>query len=458
MASEGGWARMPGDEAGGGDAERVLALVRRFGQRPTSFQVLNAGFHYWFADAEAAIAYTDTGHAWVAAGMPLAARERFPALVRAFGRAARSQRRRVQFFGVDAAFAAEVGLNDLFIGELPVWDPGRWATIVRSSRSLREQLRRAAAKGVRIRQVPWAEIATEPSPVRRAMDQLVRQWLTNRRAAPMAFLVGVQPFHFGAERRYFAAELDGRLVAFLVAVPVYARKGWLIETVFRNRETPNGVSEQLIDAAMRTFAAEGSTFATLGLVPLTGDIHHWLKLASKLTVPLYNFAGLRSFKAKLRPETWEPVYIAYDQRSQALTALGDTLAAFTPRGRLRFAIASLVKRRQLVVGILACLLVPWTSILLLVATEPWFPTLAVQRAWVIFDIGLIVSLAWLARRWRPWLATLLALLTTLDAGLTLLQALVYNLPRARSLRDGLVIAIAVLAPTTASAFLWRARH
>jgi phosphatidylglycerol lysyltransferase len=70
-----------------------------------------------------------------------------------------------------------------------------------------------------------------------------------------------------------------------------------------------------------------------------------------------------------------------------------------------------------------------------------------------------VALFSLVRHWRPWLATLLASLITGDAGLTLLEALLYNAPRARGLGDWLVMGVAVLAPATAAVLLfWARRH
>ncbi|MGZ6135391.1 MAG: phosphatidylglycerol lysyltransferase domain-containing protein, partial [Myxococcaceae bacterium] len=85
------------------DAERrrVLAVLRRHGWNATSFQVLEPGFQYWFADEDACVAYVDTGSAWVAAGAPLTAPARIGAVGEAFHGRAREAGRRVAFFGVE---------------------------------------------------------------------------------------------------------------------------------------------------------------------------------------------------------------------------------------------------------------------------------------------------------------------------------------------------------------------
>src|SRR5262249_28738877 len=138
-----------------------------------------------------------------------------------------------------------------------------------------EQLRRARAKGVGVRHVPGSEMATD-SGVRGACDEVLARWLTARGMHEMQFMVHVHPFSFPEERRYFVAEREGKLVAFAVAVPIYARNGWFLEDLIRDNDAPNGTVELLIDCAMRRFAEEGSRYATLGLAPLSGDVNRVL--------------------------------------------------------------------------------------------------------------------------------------------------------------------------------------
>src|SRR5678816_3703803 len=85
------------------DAERreVLAVLRRHGWNATSFQVLEPGFRYWFAGADACVAYVDTGHAWIAAGAPLTEGARRREVAEEFHRHALASGRRVAFFAVE---------------------------------------------------------------------------------------------------------------------------------------------------------------------------------------------------------------------------------------------------------------------------------------------------------------------------------------------------------------------
>jgi phosphatidylglycerol lysyltransferase len=328
-------------DPGPGERARLLALLARYGWNATSFQTLEPGLRYWFDGDDACVAYADTGGAWVVAGAPVAARERLGEVADRFVALARRRRKRACFFAVEPRFVEASGLAHLRVGEQPVWAPARWADALAASRGLREQLRRARAKGVRVRAASAAEAGDPSSPLRASLEALAARWLASRGMAPMGFLVALEPFSFAAERRYFVAELGGRPVAMLVAVPVYARRGWFFEDLVRDPEAPNGSAELLVDAAMRAASAEGSPYVTLGLAPLAGPLPRGLLLARAWGKALYDFEGVRAFKAKLRPAAWDPIYLAHPPGSSGAVALYDTLRAFARGGLLRFGLATL---------------------------------------------------------------------------------------------------------------------
>jgi phosphatidylglycerol lysyltransferase len=328
-------ARRADETAHDGERARVLELLRRHGWNATSFQVLEPAFRYWF-DEDACVAYADTGRAHVVAGAPIAAPGRLAEVTERFLEAARRRGRRVCFFGVEARFLEAVPIRATAIGEQAVWDPSAWGAALRTSKSLREQLRRARAKGAQVRLVSPAELADTGGPTRAAVERLVARWLGSRAMAPMGFLVAVEPFAFAAERRTWVAEVGGHVVGFLAAVPVYARGGWLLEDLLRDPEAPNGTAELLVDAAMRAFDDEGARYVTLGLAPLSGPLEGWLRTARDLTGALYDFRGLRAFKAKLRPARWEPIYLAHGDDVPGPRAIVDTLTAFAHGSLARF--------------------------------------------------------------------------------------------------------------------------
>lgn len=437
---------------------RVLELLRKYGHNTTSFQILEPGLEYWFDGDDACVAYADTGGAWVAAGGPVCTRERELEVMQRFTEAAGAAGKRARFFGIEDDVAGD-RFRTLHLGEQPMWDPRTWDDALRSKRSLREQLRRARAKGVRVRQVEPHEVAdgAPAHPTRVAIDAMIAQWQDARAMAPMGFVVHLDPYHLPEERRFFVAECNGAVVGILIAVPIYARDGWFFEDVLRDPAAPNGTVELMFDHAMRVVAAEGARHVTFGLAPLAGTEHRWMRRIRDRTRWLYDFEGLRAFKAKLLPTAWEPVYLAYPAHERGVRAVIDTLAAFARGSFVGFGWRTLIQQARLVVAVLAILLLPWTAGLALAPTEAWFPSRAIQLAWVGADALLFAALMLLAWRWRRALAVTLAAAALTDFGLGAVQLATYNSSRTSGAIAWLVVIAALAAPLFAAVFLWCAR-
>jgi len=294
-------------------------------------------------------------------------------------------------------------------------------------------------------------------PIRRGLERMIERWLAEKPMAPMGFLVQIDPFVFPSERRCFIATSGEDIVGFLGVIPTYARRGWFFEDFLRDPAAPNGTVELLVDAGMRAAEAEGIEEVTLGLVPLAGDVEGWLRTARRWGRALYDFDGLRAFKAKLEPRAWHPIFLAHPQGTSAVHALVDALTAFARGGLLRFGLETVLRGPALVLRLLAALLVAWTVVLALPASGRWFPSEIWQYGWVAFDLFVAGALFSLGRRWRHGLATALAAAVTADAGITIVQAAAYNVPHRTGPSDLAVIAIAVAAPTIAAVLLWKAR-
>jgi phosphatidylglycerol lysyltransferase len=441
------------------DRARALALLRRHGWNATSFQILEPGFSYWFEGDDACVAFLDTGGAWVAAGAPIAEPDRAPSAALAFVAAAAAHGRRACFFGTEDRFAGAVPFAAIRVGEQPVWDPAAWDEVLRGTRSLREQIRRARAKGVDVRPFDPHLFAQPDSGPRATVERLVARWEAARPMPPMGFLVQLHLHTELAERRFFTAAQGDELCGFLSMVPVFARRGWFVEDLVRLPEAPNGTAELLIDAAMRAAAADGSGYLTLGLAPLGGAVGPWLRIARRTGGPLYDFRGVHAFKAKLRPQSWAPIFISYPRSQLGVTTVYDALGAFARGGLLRFGLRTLLRRPAVLIQALALILIPWTILMAAAPSARWFPAPAVKWGWVAFDAALAVALISLARRWRRGLDTVLAVLASADAAVTLAQVLGWNLRHGR--RDPLTVvvaAISVAAPTLAALLLWIGRR
>lgn len=320
--------------------DRARELVLRHGWNATAYQIVNPGISHWFSRAgDAVVGYVTRLGVRVVAGAPVCHPSRLAAVAAEFESEAAGRGERVCYFcaqaRLEALYRESEDYSMALLGSQPVWDPGRWAATVESKSSLRAQLNRARNKRVVVEE--WsAERAQESAELRACLSQ----WLATRGLPPLHFLVETETLSCLAGRRTFVARREGSVVGFLVASPVPARKGWLVEQNVRGRGAPNGTAELLLDIAARATAADGAEYLTLGLSPLCNRAARdpkenplwlrallgWMRAHGRR---FYNFEGLERFKSKFLPECWEPVYAISNERAFSPRTLYAAAAAFS---------------------------------------------------------------------------------------------------------------------------------
>jgi phosphatidylglycerol lysyltransferase len=445
--------RNRGEEAVSGAVQNAsFAGLLEHGWNATSFQTLEPGLAY-FSEERGFVAYFDTGSAWVAAGAPVTSTADLPDLCQRFVHAAKRAGRRVRFFGIEERMLALCpDLHAIPIGAQPVWAPTHWEQTLAAAPGLRAQIRRARAKGVRVRQASPQEIE---GPLQPAIRLLIERWHSLQGMPPMGFLVELELAVRIAERRFFVADRSERVIGLLALVPVYARSGWLFEDLVRDPEAPNGTMELMVDVAMRALAQEDCPYATLGLAPLAGEVSPWLTIAGRLGRSLFDFAGLQAFRRRLHPQAWARIYLAYPQGECEFVPVLDSLSAFT-RGRpFRFLVRTLLRAPAVLLHVLWVLLVPWTTLVAL-APRGWFPHEAIRWLWIGFDVAMTLGLRALAKHWSTRLARLLAISATADMLLTAAQFILFNARRLEGALQFVCAVAAMAAPTFATGVLWGA--
>lgn len=295
------------------------ALVLRYGWDATAFQILNPGISLWFsADGEAVVGYVESGGYRMVAASPICPPDALSTVSAAFEEEARQMGMKVCYFGVQermmAILAARGTFSRLLLGAQPVWNPHQWEMVLSRKASLRAQISRSRNKQVEVER--WGRESAENHP---ELEQCLAEWLHTRGLPPMHFLVEPNTLSALEHRRVYVASRGEKKVGFLIASPVPLRNGWLIEQIIRCDRAPNGTSELLINAAMHDAAASGADYVTLGLSPLSHRAKVWcpprplwLKILFAWTRAhgrrFYNFEGLDTFKAKMLPDRWEPLY------------------------------------------------------------------------------------------------------------------------------------------------------
>jgi len=322
------------------DLAHARALVLAHGLSSSAYQILNPGITHWFSrERDAVVGYVECAGFRIVAASPVCEESRLAAVLEELRTDARTRGLRLCYFGSESPLARRLealgGHARIRLGAQPVWNPADWENLVTQHASLRAQLRRASNKGVVVREWPAGEHVADAR-----LQRCLEQWLATRGAPPMHFLVEPQTLGRLFDRRLFVAERGTDVVGFLVASPVPQRRGWLIEQIIRGTGAVNGTSELLVDTAIRALARDGSAFVTLGLSPLSargkvGEIPTpawvrallaWLRAHGRR---FYNFEGLDAFKAKLKPQSWEPLYAVTDRASFSPAVLYAIAAAFT---------------------------------------------------------------------------------------------------------------------------------
>jgi phosphatidylglycerol lysyltransferase len=319
---------------------RARELVLAYGWNSTSFQIVNPGIKRWFSnDGQAVVGYVPAAGFRIVAGSPVCPIERLPNVIEAFESDSAKNDEKVCYFCAESRLEAAVRETDhhtkFLLGAQPTWNPEHWSDIISTHSSLRAQLNRSRNKGISVREYSPENAACDPR-----LADCLHQWLDSKPLPPLHFLVEPETLKRLDHRRIFVAERENKVVGFVTLSPIAERNGCLFEQFPHRPGAPNGTVELMIDAAMRAIAADGCDYATLGLAPLSRRakvepfrnpiwLHVVLEWLRKHGQRFYNFDGLDAFKAKLRPDKWEPVFAVTNERRVSARTLYAIASAFS---------------------------------------------------------------------------------------------------------------------------------
>jgi phosphatidylglycerol lysyltransferase len=300
-------------------ARELWDLLVRFGTNSNAFLVMYPGYRYFHPEGlpGTALGYIETGPAWIGACEPLAPPEQWPEIFRAFAQAARARGKNaiVLPVGEPARRCAEAGgWGSIKLGGEPFFALSRYQPSV----DIVSTARRLSDRGARVVEFRYEKLAAEK---KRELDELVLEWLGSRKMHELGFVNRVEPWALSERKKYFAAELDGKTVAFVAAVPIPAGNGWYLIDVFRRERSPAGATEILLLEAMRILKSQGAERISLGVAPLSDLgpevcpertwLTRFLHLVYRHGGLAYNFRSLHQYKLKFKPTQIEPAYLVY---------------------------------------------------------------------------------------------------------------------------------------------------
>ena len=331
---------------------RAREIVLTYGWNSTSFQIINPGIRRWFSGkGDAVVGYVTAARFRVVVGAPACAEDRLAEVATEFEADAAKCSEKVCYFASESRL--ESILSDsrrhskFLLGAQPTWHPASWVGIVASQKSLRAQINRARNKGVVVDEWPREKAHDHP-----LLRSCLASWLRSKGLPPLHFMVEPDTLCRLDDRRIFVATRGDSVVGFVLLSPVAQRNGWLFEQFPHVPGAPNGTVELMIDTAMRAIAEGGSEYATLGLSPLSTRavvapfenpawlrfILAWLRKHGKR---FYNFDGLDAFKAKLRPQAWEPVFAVSNEPRVSFKAIYAITSAFSGHAPVKMVLGGL---------------------------------------------------------------------------------------------------------------------
>jgi phosphatidylglycerol lysyltransferase len=319
------------------ELQRAARIVRNQ-DRPNATLALLGDKHFLFSASGASfMMYAKRGRTWVALFDPIGPSDEWRELITRFVEMAHAFGGRAAFYQItpeSLPLYLDAGLSVLKLGEEARVDLD--AFDLRGS--ARADLRYALSRGQR------DELSLELIP-RDAVESLLPKlakiseaWLAQRKVREKGFSVACFEPRFILEQRVAVVYQSQEPVAFATVMTTAHGKQAALGLMRHLPHAPRYTMEFLFVELILRLKQEGFAMLDLGMAPLAGlEVHpltspwnrmaHWFERTGG---PLYNFRGLRMFKAKFNPK-WEPRYLAASGILGPYVAIAHT-AIITGRG------------------------------------------------------------------------------------------------------------------------------
>jgi hypothetical protein len=377
----------------------------------------------------------------------------------------------------------EIGRQPLFVADPDYTPELSGPSQPARGREMRRQARRALSK-----QVEWVEASAGEIWELETQGWLDPLLLTRWQRQPLAefsFLVALHLAPGQQHRRYFLLKSKVDQPPLGLAILVASDRGWLLEHQLIAKEAPNGSGELLVCRLLSARLKPGEVLS-LGITPLyralVPDLPHrevpgilsFLPntVRSALVAawePLYGFRRLQTYREKLEPVRWEPVYWAHAKGLPPFV-LWAVLRVFAGGPLVGFVAATaqkIVAKYSLTV---ATSVLRWINTFFLLSLCLWVPVLwrldgtlwfggpLAAKIWAVYDLLLIagflrhgMELKNPRRRFR--IGTFLLGLVSADLVLSMISTVMVHGPWPESAPMGLFLLLLNAAPLSAAAFL-----
>jgi lysyl-tRNA synthetase class 2 len=320
-AAAGATTTAAGGPAELGEVARARVIVAAHGEDSLSPFVLRPDKRFAFA-AGGVLAYRTFGRTAVVSGDPVGPAEAVPVLLARLLEQVHRDRGRVVLYGCSerhlAAYRA-LGLQALRAGEEAVVDPAAFGLEGRAVRKLRQSVNRVQRRGWQVEAREGRQI---PPGLEAEIDGLERRWRSEC-GQMLGFAMAMGEFDPGiasSDLYLLARSPAGELAGVMRFI---THRGKLsLDTMRRVGETPNGLNEALVCAALAAARERGIAEVSLNYAGLAHLIRRPAegRLADavrrqvlRLLDRHFQMERLVRFNEKFSPE-WRPRYLVYESR------------------------------------------------------------------------------------------------------------------------------------------------
>ncbi len=271
-------------------------------------------------------------------------------VLRRLTKSGRDQDKDTILFAIGPAFA-EAAKNLSFkvvaIGKEPQFDLKKWTSELLSSK-LKSALRQVEKRGIVIEEFSLQQLHSKN--MIDDMNEILQTWFLSRASEKFKNLTEVNPSAGSDDKKFFVAHQAGRVDAFLIASPIYAKNGYFLQDLIRTASSVSGVADALVVRALECLKSQGYEMASLGVSPLAGlndpAINTKHPYLNKILNLVYNyqkfpvhFKDLYGFKRKFEPTHEEFAYVALSSRwwkPNQLWILSQLISEFNLLGFIQF--------------------------------------------------------------------------------------------------------------------------
>ena len=309
--------------------DRAAAIIRRQDHAAAMLALMGDKSLMFSASGYAFLMFARRGRSWIALFDPVGPRTEWPELIWRFVEQADSYGGRAAFYQVrpdSLPLYLDAGLNIMKLGEEAVVQLADFDLSGAKSARLRYALGRGERDGLRLE----LRQPSEAPPVIDLIKAISDDWLRSHRMAEKGFSVAA------FERTYLASQWvallrqNDRPIAFATVMMSSPRHEVGIGLMRHRPGSSAYAMEFLLTRLLLAFKEAGYQQFSLGMAPLSGInpaplSSQWHQLGGLIWRNgnrLYNFQGLRLFKAKFNP-VWEHRYLAASGTIGPFVALAD---------------------------------------------------------------------------------------------------------------------------------------